>query len=354
VTAASPSGTPAPAGSPPYVSVIITAYNRRTFLPRAIDSVLAQTFPREGYEILVVKNFDDEAADRRIREHGLVGILCTERALGIHLKLALDRARGEVTAFLNDDDLWEPTKLAEAAARFRADRRLGFLATSYTVIDEEDRAVGAERDRFTAVRRFAASPGAVFRVGPAAPPDELDRFLRANPGSDSTIAIRTPILRRFARELAELPSSVDTFLLTCGLLSGLDLVIEYRPLTRLRVHPENMSRATDASMGAYLAKYARTMTGFADARAHLVAMAEAAGNRAVTDRWTAKLRALRHFASMASGTLTRREAFGTVESELRRGRAMQRGLVASALLYLLSPRLCRSANFLLGRRIAGA
>lgn len=343
-----------PAGTRPRFSIVITAYDRRRFLPRAIDSVLAQDYPREGYEIVVVKNFEEVEADRRIREHGLIGLRHDEAELGVHLKAALDASSGELTAFLNDDDLWEPSKLGTVAARFDERPSLGFHASSYSVIDADDRPLAAARDRFAAVRRFAEAPNGAFRAGPASSVAELDRFVAANPGSDSTVTLRTEILRRFSRELDELPSSVDTFLLTCGLLSGFDLLIEYLPLTRLRVHPENMSRATDASQSSYLAKYARTMQGFAAARAEMVAMAEAAGNRWLADRWSAKLRALRHFARMASGELSRREALASLSEELRLGRGAQRGLLASAMLYVASPSLARSANFLVGRRIAGA
>lgn len=156
----------------PRFSVIITAYDRRTFLPQAIDSVLAQNVPREEYEIIVVKNFEDPEADRRIREHGLIGIYRTEAPLGIHLRAALERTHGESVALLNDDDLWETDRLAQVAKRFDEEPALGFHATSYTVVDEQNRPIDAARDRFTAIARFEAEPGARFRVGPSSTPSE--------------------------------------------------------------------------------------------------------------------------------------------------------------------------------------
>lgn len=348
------SGNLTPTDPAPFFSVIITAYDRPGFLPEAIDSVLAQTVPRAIYEIIVVKNFADAASDRRIQEHGLIGIYRTERPLGVHLKSALDRVQGEVVALLNDDDLWEPERLAYLQGRFAADGRLGFHATSYTVVDEENRPLRAAQDRFTAVARFQAHPGAVFRVGPGAPPDALDRFAEANPGSDSTISIRSDILRRFGPELADLPSSVDTFMLTCGFLSGLDLEIEYRPLTRLRVHPQNMSRATNASFRPYLTKYAQTMGGFAAATAHMLRMADAQKAPWLHQRLETKFRSLDHFARMAQGTLARPEALSAAREELKHSGLAHPGLLGSELLYVASPSLSRVVNFLVGRRIAGA
>ncbi|MCI4349371.1 MAG: glycosyltransferase family 2 protein [Thermoplasmata archaeon] len=344
---------PGGAGTGPRFSVIITAYNRATFLPRAIDSVLRQTVARGQYEIIVVKNFADPESDKRIEEHGLVGLFRTEKDLGIHLFAALAVARGSIVAFVNDDDLWEPSKLEHVAQRFAEHPNLGFHATSYTIVDEEDRPVIGRRDRFAGLARFLAAPGAVFSVRPGAAPEELDRFVRAYPGSDSTVSIRTDILRKFGDDLAILPSSVDTFLLTCALLSGSDLMIEYLPLTRLRVHPENMSRATDESFASYRTKYARSMTGFARARRQMVHMAETKGDRWLVDRWTSDLRRLDHFSGMARGDLRRSEVLHSLATELRQG-GPRRGLVASELLYLLSPRASQAANFLVGRRIAGA
>ena len=43
----------------PYISVIITAYNRKDFLFNAIKSVVNQTLDKKYYEIIVIKNFED-------------------------------------------------------------------------------------------------------------------------------------------------------------------------------------------------------------------------------------------------------------------------------------------------------
>ena len=43
----------------PFISVIITAHNRKEFLLEAVNSALNQTLPKDEYEIIVVKNFQD-------------------------------------------------------------------------------------------------------------------------------------------------------------------------------------------------------------------------------------------------------------------------------------------------------
>lgn len=98
----------------PTVSAIITTYNRPDLLPRAIDSVLTQTF--EDLECLVVDDCspDDETAkviesveDSRIKyiRHDENQGLSAARNTGI------EQAEGKYIAFLDDDDEWLPNKI---------------------------------------------------------------------------------------------------------------------------------------------------------------------------------------------------------------------------------------------------
>lgn len=108
---------------PSLVSVIIPAYNRADLLPRAIDSVLAQTY--QHFEIIIVDDAstDDTQAvvqaigDRRIR------YLRHERNQGgaSARNTGIDAASGEFVAFLDSDDVWLPEKL---------ERQLDFIGSS--------------------------------------------------------------------------------------------------------------------------------------------------------------------------------------------------------------------------------
>lgn len=101
---------------PPRVSVVIPTYNYARFLPRALDSVFAQTW--RDHEIVVVDDgsTDDtpevaKAYGERIRylrkENGGVS---SARNMGI------EAARGELIAFLDADDAWREDKLARQVA----------------------------------------------------------------------------------------------------------------------------------------------------------------------------------------------------------------------------------------------
>jgi glycosyltransferase involved in cell wall biosynthesis len=59
----------------PYISVIVTAYNRRKYLPFALRSLEAQTLLRDNFEVIIVKNFDDKESDSIISRERVEGLI---------------------------------------------------------------------------------------------------------------------------------------------------------------------------------------------------------------------------------------------------------------------------------------
>jgi glycosyltransferase involved in cell wall biosynthesis len=122
--------------SAPRVSVILPTYNRAHLLPRAIESVLAQT--HADFELIVVDDAStDETADvvagindARVSLYRLDanGGAAAARNVG------LAHARGEFLAFIDSDDTWSPRKLeAQMAAMARSSDRAGLCVCSITV-----------------------------------------------------------------------------------------------------------------------------------------------------------------------------------------------------------------------------
>lgn len=94
----------------PQVSVVIPAYNSAAFIGEALASVRAQTV--QPAEILVVDDGSSDATREIAREAGAIvvqveqnGGPATARNLGIR------KARGELIAFLDADDIWAPEQL---------------------------------------------------------------------------------------------------------------------------------------------------------------------------------------------------------------------------------------------------
>jgi glycosyltransferase involved in cell wall biosynthesis len=111
------------------VSVIIPTYNRAALVAEAVASVKAQTY--RDFEIIVVDDggtdgtFEALAADTaiRVQRHTYRQGVAAARNLGVAA------ARGEWLAFLDSDDLWQPTKLARQMALLSGCKDLSLCQT---------------------------------------------------------------------------------------------------------------------------------------------------------------------------------------------------------------------------------
>ncbi len=113
----------------PYVSVIVPTRNRGARLAATIDSLLAQTYPRERYEIIVVDN--DSSDDTKSVIHAYPSVRY-EFANHRHSSYAarnrgIEAARSEVLAFIDDDAVAEPDWIANGAEWF-AHSEIGCVA----------------------------------------------------------------------------------------------------------------------------------------------------------------------------------------------------------------------------------
>jgi glycosyltransferase involved in cell wall biosynthesis len=125
----------------PRIAVVMAAKNYARFLPQAVDSVLAQTFT--DWELLIVDDGSTDATrqvvkpylkDSRIR-YAQSDQLGQSRAknLGVRLTTA------PLVAFLDADDAWMPTKLAEQFAVLESCPQVGVCYTSRLLIDDAGR-----------------------------------------------------------------------------------------------------------------------------------------------------------------------------------------------------------------------
>jgi len=99
------------------ISIIITTYNRKQFIGRAISTVIAQTYPNK--EIIVVDDCSDDDPVDIIKEFDFP-IRYSRQKLNSGVSAARNKgieiAQGEYIAFLDDDDLWVANKLEKQLA----------------------------------------------------------------------------------------------------------------------------------------------------------------------------------------------------------------------------------------------
>ncbi len=120
------------------ITVIITAFNRKEFLIKAIESALNQSLNREYYEVIVLKNFIDESIDSFIKEHKLLSIYSQEKLYPRWIFEAVKVSNGDIICFLEDDDLYKDNHLEAIYVEFSHYEKLGFLKTGFELYSEID------------------------------------------------------------------------------------------------------------------------------------------------------------------------------------------------------------------------
>ena len=101
----------------PRVTVVIPTYNRRDLVCEAIVSVTAQSY--SDVEVIVVDDGSDDGTAEVVQQFaGVQYVYQRNRGVSAARNVGVVRARGELIAFLDSDDLWQPDKLAHQVALF--------------------------------------------------------------------------------------------------------------------------------------------------------------------------------------------------------------------------------------------
>lgn len=121
----------------PAVSVIIPTRNRAGWLPRAVASVLGQTYP--DFEIIIVDDGsgDSTAATVTGIKDPRVRYVANRTSMGAAAarNRGITMARGEYIGFLDDDDEWLPAKLQKQMDAFGdSPPSLGLVYTGSAVV----------------------------------------------------------------------------------------------------------------------------------------------------------------------------------------------------------------------------
>lgn len=127
----------------PKFSVVIPLYNKRKHIIRTIESVLVQSF--DDFEVVII---DDGSLDgganliqQYIAEKDLSEKITLIRQLNAGVSAARNRgvkaSKGELIAFLDADDTWEPHFLAEIKSLEDSFTEAGAYATSYQFLSGE-------------------------------------------------------------------------------------------------------------------------------------------------------------------------------------------------------------------------
>jgi len=139
---------PESADEAPLVSVVVPTYGRPATLVDALESVNTQTY--EEVEAVVVDDHSPESVEPLVREQSFPSIRRVEgirhdenRGANAARNTGIDAATGELVAFLDDDDVWDPDLLEREVAAFReGGEAVGVVYVGSRIEDSDGDVVG--------------------------------------------------------------------------------------------------------------------------------------------------------------------------------------------------------------------
>ncbi len=192
-----------------YISVIISDYNRKTYIIKALESVINQTLPRNHYEVILVKNFSDQEIDEFARSNYIKTSLSQDKTLSGKIKEGLLLARGDIICFLDDDDMFYNNKLEYIYNKFKNDDNLVYLHNNFSAVDSNGKAIN---------------------------------YGNTNPDFNmSSITIRKNIIQ--IDTLTEVSKSIDTLMYLYALESGMHIELDNKVLTYYRVTENSVTHS---------------------------------------------------------------------------------------------------------------
>ncbi|MGE5611650.1 MAG: glycosyltransferase family 2 protein [Bacillota bacterium] len=115
----------------PFISVIIPAYRSAKTIGRAVDSVLAQTRPPD--EVLIIDDGSPDDLARAVEPYRRQVTIIRQPNTGASAarNRGIDAAQGDLIAFLDADDFWEPMKLECQLDVLRRHPQVAIVASQY-------------------------------------------------------------------------------------------------------------------------------------------------------------------------------------------------------------------------------
>lgn len=136
----------------PLVTVVTPSYNQGKYIEAAVESVLSQDYPKIEYIIIDGESQDYTSEIIQKYEKRLRFISEKDHGQSDAINKGFRLAKGEILAWLNADDVYEPGCIRKAVEALQKDPALGLVYADGYIIDEN----GNKVKKFEAAQEFHA------------------------------------------------------------------------------------------------------------------------------------------------------------------------------------------------------
>ena len=125
------------------VSIVTPSFNQARYLEATLDSVLSQDYPEIEYIVIDGGSSDGSRAIlERYSDRLAYWVSEPDKGQTDAINKGFARARGEVLAWLNSDDTYQPGAVRAAVERLRANPAAAMVYAEANYIDEGGRVIG--------------------------------------------------------------------------------------------------------------------------------------------------------------------------------------------------------------------
>lgn len=225
-----------------FITVIITSYNRKKYLLDAIRSVLSCSLEKKYFEIILVKNYNDDEIDSFCRLNNIKN-LQMDGSIGHFYSKAIESSKGNIISFLDDDDMWTDDKLAKVYDAFKNNNNLGYYHNKYVYINDVGEKINYRR--VVEKRKDLIRSNSLFIEGRDKKNALIKLFKSSADFNMSCISIRKSILDNDYKFLENIYSFQDGAFFFISMLSNYDILIDDRVLTLYRINNDSVTYFND-------------------------------------------------------------------------------------------------------------
>jgi len=226
-----------------FCTVIVTAYNRGSYVYGALKSIINQRMVEDSYEIILISNLTNMDLRTFCKSHN-IKFIHSDGKMGEYLFFGIQESKGDVIAFLDDDDEWVKDKLSKIVNIFKRFPDVSYIHNNFSYIDESGQQIHYRRmtEKFNSRKEDLN-----VLVDEKTIKKKIKQIFSMNADFNlSCISIRKSFLKEeLLNILKRIESAPDAFFFFSALLSGSSLFILSDALTMYRIHRENVSSSTN-------------------------------------------------------------------------------------------------------------